>query len=160
MEKKYIRLEELGSDHPLRQHPLDRQGVPEGYFDQLPSRVQARIAQKEQHSFLPDWSMSWSWRRTVASVAGAGLLAVLVWVTLPERQGSLGEEALSGISNEAIAAYLEEQGVNPLDLAEQQQVANSFASDTTLIQYLDVRPDAIRRQIETETDLDNLNLGS
>lgn len=139
-DKKPIRIEELEREHPLRQQPFT---VPEGYFDALPSRVQARVTHKK-----PGFTISWSWQRTAASLAGASLIAVLIWQTLPQRQESLGSETLSGVSNAAIASYLEDQGVNAYELAEQQDIQSSFGDDSTIIRYLDVRPDDIQQYIE------------
>jgi hypothetical protein len=109
--KPPLRLEELDAGHPLRRHLLEvpNAGVPEGYFDTLASRVQARVAKPQEDQPL----ISWSWGRTVGSLAGAGLVAVLVWLTWPQRQGAIGQETLSGVSDAAIVAYLDEQGLNP-----------------------------------------------
>lgn len=151
-DKKYIRIEELEKEHPLRQQPFT---VPEGYFDTLPSRVQARITRPK-----PAFTISWSWQRTMASLAGASLLAILVWNTLPQRQESLGEEALSGVSDDAIKMYLEEQGVSTYDLADNEAIQASFSNGTSLIDYLDVKPEQIRKQIENQAISDTLNTKS
>lgn len=152
-DQNFFRLDELPPEHPMRQQPFT---VPEGYFDQLPSRVQARVTRKPK----PAFSISWSWQRTAASLAGAGLIAVLVWQTLPQRQESLGSETLSGVSDAAIATYLDEQGVSPDELADNQQIHASLGSDTTAIQYLDVQPADIRQHIETQNPNETTNLGS
>ncbi|GAA4453986.1 hypothetical protein GCM10023189_19880 [Nibrella saemangeumensis] len=151
-DKKYIRIEELNKEHPLRQQPFT---VPEGYFDTLPSRVQARIVKPK-----PSFTISWSWQRTVASLAGASLLAVLVWNTLPQRQESLGEESLSGVTDDAIKMYLEEQGVSTYDLSDNEAVQASFSGNASLMDYLDVKPEQIRKQIETQDISDMLNTES
>lgn len=151
--KQPIRLEELDAGHPLRQHPLERMqaGVPDGYFDTLASRVQARVAKPQETTPL----ISWSWGRTVASLAGAGLVATLVWITWPQRQNSLGQESLSGVSDAAIVAYLDDQGLNPDEVqALQPRQANS---DSTTIQYLDIQPDAIRRELDMQDISEELN---
>lgn len=152
-EKNYFKLDELPPEHPLRQQPFT---APDGYFDQLPSRVQARVTRKPK----PAFSISWSWQRTVASLAGASLIAVLVWQTLPQRQESLGSEALTGVSDEVIAAYLEEQGINPYELADSQQIHSSLGNDTTAIQYLNVQPADIQQLIDEQSVPDTKNLGS
>ncbi|MFD2573050.1 hypothetical protein ACFSUS_20580 [Spirosoma soli] len=142
-ENNYFRLDELPPEHPLRQEPFS---VPDGYFDALPSRVQARVTRKPK----PAFSISWSWQRTVASLAGASLIAVLIWQTLPQRQESLGNEALSGVSNEVIAAYLDDQGIDPYELADTQQIHSSLGNDTTAIQYLNVQPADIQQLIDEQ----------
>ena len=152
-DKTPFRLDELPPEHPLRQQPFT---VPDGYFDQLPSRVQARVT----HRSKPAFSISWSWQRTAASLAGAGLIAVLVWQTLPQRQESLGREALTGVSNEMIVAYLDDQGIDANELADSQQQHSSLGSDTTAIQYLNVKPADIQTLIDEQNILETQNTGS
>lgn len=154
--KNVIRLDELDASHPLRQDPFS---APDGYFDTLPMQIQARVqAPKPASAF----TMSWSWQRSVASLAGATLVAALVWVTLPERQETLGKETLSSVSNEAIASYLDEQGIDANELAEQSQLQSSFGSDSTMLQYLNVKPDDIRQHVNEhpETMSETLDIGS
>jgi len=148
-----FRLDELPPEHPLRQQPFR---APDGYFDQLPSRVQARVARRTK----PAFSISWSWQRTVTSLAGASLIAVLVWKTIPQRQESIGSEALTGVSNEMIASYLDEQGIDPYELADGQQVHSSLGSDTTAIQYLNVNPADIQQHIDEQNVTESLGFGS
>ncbi|MBC8155288.1 MAG: hypothetical protein H7Z72_20550 [Bacteroidetes bacterium] len=155
-DKKVIRIDELDAGHPLRQDPFR---APEGYFNDLPMQIQARIQAQQP---APAFTMSWSWQRSVASLAGVGLVAALVWVTLPERQETLGQETLSSVSNEAIASYLEDQGIDADELASQGQPQMSFASDTTMFQYLNVQPADIQLYIDEnqETMDETLELGS
>lgn len=155
-DKKVIRIDELDAGHPLRQDPFR---APDGYFNDLPMQIQARIqAQKP----APAFTVSWSWQRSVTSLAGVGLVAALVFVTLPERQETLGQETLSSVSDEAIASYLEDQGIDANELADQSQVQTSFTSDSTMFQYLDVQPADIRQHIDEnrETMTETLDLGS
>jgi hypothetical protein len=151
--KNPFRLDELPPEHPLRQQPFS---VPDGYFDQLPTRVQARITRRSK----PAFSISWTWQRTAASLAGASLIAVLIWQTLPQRQESLGSEALTGVSPEVIAAYLDDQGVDANELADSQQLHQSLGSDTTAIQYLNVKPADIQTLIDEQSALENQQAGS
>lgn len=152
--KQPIRLEELDAGHPLRRHPIEsmQAGVPDGYFDTLASRVQAQVAKPQETTPL----ISWSWGRTVASLAGAGLVAALVWITWPQQQHSLGQESLSGVSDAAIVAYLDEQGLNP-DEVQTMQPNQAINSDSTTIQYLDLQPDAIRRELDMQDISEELN---
>jgi hypothetical protein len=74
---------------------------------------------------------------------------VLVWVTVPERQGSLGQEPLSGISNASIVTYLEDQDISYYDLSEHKVVQKAFESDSTVLNYLDgLEDDILRQQLE------------
>lgn len=158
--KQPIRLEEIDAGHPLRQHPFEAvgAGVPDGYFDTLASRVQARVAHQTQPA-KP--LISWSWGRTVASLAGAGLVATLVWITWPQRQDSIGRETLSGVSHAAIVAYLDEQGLNPDEVSALQSSASTATDVSTSLQYLDLKSDAIRQHLESQDISDELtDIGS
>ena len=151
--KPPFRLDELDAGHPLRQHPLEAtdRGVPDQYFDTLASRVQARIVDQRKHEDAHAGPLvSWSWGRTVASLVGAGLVAVLVYVTWPQRQETIGRETLSGVSDAAIVAYLDEQGLNPDDLATTPAADASMIDDSTTIKYLDLKPDAIRQYLDMQ----------
>ena len=148
-----FRLDELPPEHRMRQLPFV---TPDGYFDALPSRVQARVIRQSK----PAFSISWSWQRTASSLAGVSLIALLVWQTLPQRQESLGSEALAGVSNEVITNYLDEQGINAYQLADGQQLHSSLGNDTTAIQFLNVQPTDIQQHINEDSGLSNSNLGS
>lgn len=144
-EKQPIRLDELDAGHPLRRHLFETTniGVPDGYFDSLPSIIQDRAVRKQY-----GWSVSWSWQRSVASLAGAGLVAALVWVTWPARQDSLGQEALASVSKAAITSYLDEEGISTTDLAEYAPVQKSFTDTETIHELQNVNLEEIRDQID------------
>lgn len=150
---QFTHLDDLAPDHPARQVPFT---APDGYFDALPTRIQKRVADAHK----PAFSISWSWQRTVASLAGASLVAVLIYVTLPQRQESLGTEALAGVSNTDIVAYLDEQGLTTSELADQEAIQEAFPQDSTMIQYLDVKPGTIQQLIDEQNTDDLLNFGS
>ncbi|GAB3966487.1 hypothetical protein GCM10028806_06990 [Spirosoma terrae] len=152
-EMNNFRLDELPPEHPLRQQPFR---APDGYFDQLPSRVQARVTRKPK----PAFSISWSWQRTATSLVGASLIAVMIWKTIPQRQESLGNEALAGVTDDVIAAYLDDQGVDPYELVDSQQIHSSMGSDTTAIQYLNVKPAEIQRLIDEQNVAESLGIDS
>ena len=148
----------------MRQHPFEAtgQGVPDHYFDSLASRVQARIVDQRKHEEAHAGPLvSWSWGRTMTTLAGAGLVAALVYVTWPQRQDSIGRETLSGISDAAIVAYLDEQGLNPDELATTPAADASMMDDSTTIKYLDLKPDAIRQYLDMQNiDLEQLKSDS
>ena len=151
--KPPFRLDELDAEHPLRRHPFEAngQGVPDQYFDTLASRVQARIVDQRKHEDAYAGPLvSWSWGRTVTSLVGAGLVAALVYVTWPQRQETIGRETLSGVSDAAIVAYLDEQGLNPDDVATTPAADASVIGDSTTIQYLELKSDAIRQYLDVQ----------
>jgi hypothetical protein len=136
MDKQRIRLDDLKREVPF--------SVPEDYFDKLPQIIQSRIVSKPVGR-----SAGWLvWQRSMALVSAAALLLLLVWVTVPERQGSLGEGPLSDISDASIVNYLEEQNISYYELSEHKVVQKAFGTDSTVMYYLDgLDEDFIRQQI-------------
>ncbi|NIJ53502.1 hypothetical protein [Dyadobacter arcticus] len=134
MDKERIRLDDLKREVPF--------SVPEGYFDQLPQIIQSRIPLEPVRRPV----ISWSWQRVTGLVAAMALILMLVWVTVPERQGSLGQEPLSGVSNASIIDYLEEENISYYDLSEHKVVQKAFDTDSTVLYYLDGMDDDVLRQ--------------
>lgn len=120
--------------------------MPEGYFDKLPHIIQAKIppVKERRKSIIPGWT----WQRGVALVSAMALIFVLVWVTVPERQGALGNEPLSDVSDGSIIQYLEDQNISYYDLSEHNVVQKAFETDSTVMFYLDnMDEDIIEQQI-------------
>ena len=140
MDKNRIRLDDLKKETPF--------SVPEGYFDKLPQIIQSRIPVEPIRKPI----VGWSWQRSVALVSAMALILVLVWVTVPERQGSLGQEPLSDISDSSIIDYLEDQNISYYDLSEHKVVQKAFETDSTVLYYLDgMDDDFLRQQILEST---------
>ena len=134
MDKQRIRLEDLKREVPF--------SVPDDYFDKLPQIIQSRIPAEPVRKPI----ISWSWQRMTGLVSAMALILVLVWVTVPERQGSLGQEPLSDVSNASIINYLEEENISYYDLSEHKVVQKAFDTDSTVLNYLDGLDDDILRQ--------------
>ena len=146
MDKKRLRLDEIEKKNPF--------SVPEGYFENLPQLIQAKIPPVTEKE--PIIVKSWNWQLTFSSIAAMLVIAVLFWVTLPKMQGNLGNEPLSGISDNSIIEYLEEQNISYYDLSEHQVVQSAFESDSTIMNYLDgMDEDLLIKQLE-ETSSINL----
>lgn len=88
--------------------------VPERYFDDLPSIIQAKAVKSKSSTM----TVSWSARRTWASVAACSAIAILGYFTLMPKQDSIGEESLNGVQNQEIVSYLSQQGVPNHDIIE------------------------------------------
>lgn len=137
MDKNRIRLSDLKKETPF--------SVPDGYFDKLPQIIQSRIV--SEPASQPVWS--WSWQRSLGLVSAMALVFVLVWVTVPERQGSLGQEPLSDISDASIVNYLEDQNISYYDLSEHKVIQTAFDTDSTVLNYLDgMDENFLRQQIQ------------
>lgn len=140
MEKRRINLENLPR--------TNRFSVPENYFDELPQRVQARVTKPAP---APAFTISWSWQRTVASLVGVGLVAVLLVETLPRKQGALGTEVLSTVENAAIVDYLHAQNLTPFDLEESLDKTASLPSGAAVsVEQLNVSDRDILEHLKTE----------
>ena len=137
MDNKRIRLDDLKKEVPFT--------VPDGYFDKLPQIIQSKIPSEPVRKPV----IGWSWQRSLGLVSAMALVLVLVWVTVPERQGSLGQEPLSGVSNASIISYLEDQDISYYDLSEHKVVQKAFDTDSTVLYYLDgLEDDLLRQQLQ------------
>lgn len=140
MEKKRITLDELPRKNPF--------AVPEHYFDELPQRIQTRATRPAP---TPAFTISWNWQRTVASLAGAGLVVALLFETLPRKQGALGTETLSTVENTAIVDYLYAQNLTPFDLEESLGKMAPLPSGAAVgVEQLNVSDRDILEHLKTE----------
>lgn len=149
-ERKRIRLEDLERKHPFK--------VPEGYFEDLTDKIHERVAmmtdQEDNEVALPEirTKIFRSWWSFPAVAASLALIAALIWFTFPVRQGPLGPDTLSAVSDEAILEYLASQDLDYFDLASQDVVQKAFLDESTLMQYLDgVDEELIREQLKDES---------
>jgi len=140
MEKNRIRLDDLKKETPF--------SVPDGYFEKLPQIIQSRIVSEPVRQPL----IRWSWQRSLGLVSAMAMIFVLIWVTVPERQGSLGQGPLSDISDASIVDYLEDQNISYYDLSEHHVVQKAFDTDSTVLNYLDdMDENFLRQQIQEST---------
>lgn len=121
--------------------------VPENYFENLSSRIQAETS--SQTRVIP--LISWSKKRTWASMAACSAIIILGYFTLMPKQNSLGNEALSGVQNHEIVNYLIQENLNQGDLAEQFDNNKSIKiKDYELLENLKVSNKDILRSIDLE----------
>jgi hypothetical protein len=112
--------------------------APEGYFDQLPMKVLARIETTKPSRSVPVWNLSVRYAMPVLIVGFA-----LIYFLAPKVQQT--EELLASVSNEHLIAYLNESDISVSDLLEIANF-NEFDADSlsqhlnnTLIGDLDVK---------------------
>ena len=120
--------------------------VPEKYFEKLESQILARTTQ--QAKIIP--LITWSAKRTWASVAACSAIAILGYFTLMPKQDSLGSEALAGVQNQEIVNYLIQQDLNQSDVAEQIENKNIKFKETDLLNNLKVSEKDILQSIDLE----------
>jgi len=96
--------------------------VPDGYFDRLPMKIQARAEiTKETHS-IPVWNLAVRYALPIVIVGFA-----LVYFFKPRAHQT--EELLAEVSNEHLVAYLSETDINLNDLLEIANF-NEFDADS------------------------------
>jgi hypothetical protein len=79
--------------------------VPDGYFDQLPGIIQARVAEKNTET-RPYF------RYALAYALPVVLLLVLAVIYLTPQKSLSAEELLSSVSSEELVAYLEQSEIS------------------------------------------------
>ncbi len=134
---KQIKLDDID-----RQIPFE---VPDRYFDELPSVIQSRVEAKPE----PIFTVSWSWKRSVLLVASSVMIGVLIWITYPSKQYSIGEEALSQVNEKTVETFLKNSEIIASDLINENNFANTN-SDTTIINQLDISEQDIIKHLEGE----------
>lgn len=143
MNKPRIRLEDLPKANVFK--------TPDRYFDELPMIIQSRAVKPTPEPVV--W-FSWTHRRTWLSLVSASLIAVLVWLTLPPRQDTIGEESLSQVRNEEIVNYLKERNLSHLEIADQvltkENTQVGAYADSTLLNQLDISDDEIMQHLDPE----------
>jgi hypothetical protein len=101
--------------------------VPDGYFEHLPMKIQAKVETASGPRSLPVWNLALRYALPVAIVAIA-----LVYYFKPTSYKP--EELLAEVSNEHLIAFLSESEINEHDLLE---IANFNESDAdSLSQHL------------------------
>ena len=121
--------------------------VPENYFNDLPMRIQAQTSGKTKVVPLISWSM----KRTWASIAACSVIGILGYFTLMPQQDSLGSESLAGVQNQEIINYLIQENINQADVAEQIDNTKTLKfQDSELLDNLKVTDKEILQSVDYE----------
>lgn len=133
--------------------------VPENYFEELPMLIQSQTSAKTKVIPLISWSM----KRTWASIAACAAIAILGYFTWMPKQDALGNEALSEVQNQEIINYLLQENINQIDLAEQFENVQSTkvdleesVSDSELLDNLKINQQDILQSIDIENLEENI----
>lgn len=133
--------------------------VPENYFEELPMLIQSKTSAKTKVIPLVSWSM----KRTWASIAACAAIAILGYFTWMPKQDALGNEALSEVQNQEIINYLLQENINQIDLAEQFENVQSTkvdleesVSDSELLDNLKINQQDILQSIDIENLEENI----
>lgn len=96
--------------------------VPEGYFEDLPLRIQTKIQKKKKHSqvLLPSWRFAFA----------ASILVILVAYFIADQTPTSVERLLADIPQDDLIAYLDEMELDMEDLTRvYQETSVSFELD-------------------------------
>jgi len=101
--------------------------VPEGYFDRLPLKIQARVEEAQVRHAMPVWNLAVRFALPIVIIGFA-----LVYFLKPASNQT--EVLLASISNENLVSYLDESDIEESDILE---IANFNESDAdSLSQHL------------------------
>lgn len=113
--------------------------VPDGYFDKLPSKIQARIGAENPKAETK------SYFRYALQYALLVVLVVVAAIFIFKPKSTSVEDMLASVSTEQLVAYLDEVDVNTLTTEE---LIESFEFDTETIE-------AIEQEVYFNFDLEN-----
>ena len=95
--------------------------VPDGYFEDLPMRIQARIqTNEEKKSWIPDLSIAFKFAIPVVLV---GIISIIVWTNLPKSDDSLAN--LDAVPTAQLLAYLESDDITTDVILENVRFTNA-----------------------------------
>lgn len=99
--------------------------VPEGYFDRLPMKIQARLEAPSERPSVSVWNLAL--RYALPSV-----IAVFALVYFLRPKSHDPEELLAGISSEHLIAYLNDSDISENDLLEAAHFDEADADSLSL----------------------------
>ncbi len=150
MKNGKIKLDELPKVHPFK--------VPDNYFEELTARIQEQTIEQNEEETIS--FVTWSWRRTAASVAAVTAIAILGYLSFMPKQETISAEPLAGVQHEAIVEFLIQQNIpqadveehldfnSQIDAKEEDLINNLNVSDNALIQSIDVTQFTIDEEAE------------
>ena len=95
--------------------------VPDGYFEDLPMRIQARIQTPEsKSSWIPEFNLALKFALPVILI---GVILVIVWVNLPRTEDALAN--LDAVPTEQLLAYLEADEISTEEIIENGNFTNA-----------------------------------
>ncbi|MFN4147029.1 MAG: hypothetical protein ACK4GN_14485 [Runella sp.] len=138
---KRIRLEDIPKKEVFE--------TPNGYFEYLPAKIQQQI-QARQEEREHRFTVSWSWKRTALASVAASIVAVLTWITFPQKQTSISEDALSHITHEEVVQYLKEKQITQHEIIQYAGPEIIETDDEVLIHQLQINDEDIRKSLQEE----------
>lgn len=112
--------------------------VPDGYFEDLPLKIQQRISEKPKATSmaLPSWSLA---------AVGAVIVFFIAYVFLMPENNPSASELLAEVSNEELVAYLDNIELDEYDIASAIEVGTDLFDfeDTNMLDGIELEDQAI-----------------
>jgi hypothetical protein len=122
--------------------------VPDGYFDMLPSIIQARVAKKETH-WQPVFKYSLRYALPMLAVAVG-----IFWFTRSGNEPSSSEQMLASINSTDLIEYIQESEMSTDDLLDNIDYAQVNVDSLDLyesdLQLNDKDLNEVENELETE----------
>jgi hypothetical protein len=107
------RLEDIPKDPSFK--------VPEGYFDELPMRIQARVQENQNR---PAWISNYSVALKFAlPIVFIGIISVVLWTNRPAKEDVFTR--LDSVPTEDLLAYLESDEITTEEIIENASFENT-----------------------------------
>ncbi len=111
--------------------------VPDGYFEDLPLKIQQRIStgQKKQRRGIPVWSLAMA----------ASVIVILTFIFLIPDNNSAAEDMLAEIPQDELIAYLDQLELDEFDIASAmgEDVNAINLEDMNILDGIDLGDEAI-----------------
>jgi cobalamin biosynthesis protein CbiG len=116
--------------------------VPDGYFDELPTRIQSRVQSVERKtSWVPNLSPAW---KLALSIVLVGMISIGVWVNSNKPKDWMA--ALDTVPAEQLLAYLELEEITTEEILENASFSNSTIN--TLYSPEELTPDELEEVVQ------------
>ena len=125
--------------------------IPDGYFDQLPVKIQARISagKDTEKSFFFQYKLQYV-------IPVVFLLAVgVVWFAKPQ-PGTDAESILASVETEYLVAYLNESELTTEDVLEEVDFSSNDVQDIEMEVYQLQLEDEVFDDVLDELDVENM----
>lgn len=112
--------------------------VPEGYFEDLPMRIQKRVDSEKpvtRQQFIPKWGLA----------LASSIALIVTFVFVFNNNGPSPEDMLAEVSQDELVAYLEQMELDEYEIASafDEDMEIFETEDTNVLDGIDLGEDAI-----------------
>ncbi len=118
--------------------------VPDKYFDQLPTRIQSRVNEKNPvFGLILNWNLAF---KVGAPVLALVLILIYFGISFTNNSTLSSEELLAQVSTDDLVAYLETSDITTDEIIEELDLSNvelDFYEDGPIMKNMDMNDDEI-----------------